>query len=610
MFKRVLSVLLVAVLLVAPCLGAGIPFEETYSSSFYNMATVTNIQTSVGWEVNLRGMLLNPGCAVPEFTSMFTQIPASLVTNYNSLSMSDEATVDICYSDQSGTNKGLWSTGTVGYFKFTAGGKEYLQYWVDIDSAQHASTNYFRFFLQPGETFTFPRLLTNSGPANTNTATSMVNAMTTDTSGVIGSFAGDDQRYSKNYMHSMINSLKCYPILSGQWRNTLSVSLAGSGDTERAIININKIHSGYSGISDHVVAFGETDYTVLGGSDDVEYSVMANQWPFDVSIHDVYTHVWHNQTFGAGTLQPCTINVYDADTRLPLAGSWDYYVVIQGADAVNGSASGAFTVVNLPVTSILKPHLLYVTKEGYEMTPGFVAIDVPAGGREIKIYLTPLETTAPDNSSVVTFSVTDIESGAPVHSALVNVDGVAKYVGASGTAWFILPENTSHDWVVSSPNHWPIGGNFTVGVDDQTIAVSLTRRTSDLPRPPLPELPNFPVIHPSLDPAGFRMQILSVPLLGSLASPLLDTVDSLGVGLNGMATAVLDVLTAPADYITGAVSSVGQNLIDTATPYLVTSSLLLQVIGAVISCIPEQVCGLVTFGLLLDIVRILLWGPA
>lgn len=309
------------------------------------------------------------------------------------------------------------------------------------------------------------------------------------------------------------------------------------------------------------------------------------------------------------TAYPCTINVYDADSRLPLSGSWDYYVVMQGYDSLNGSASGAFKVVNLPVTSILKPHLLYVTKEGYEMTPGFVAIDVPAGGREIKIYLTPLETTAPDNSSVVTFSVTDIESGAPVHSALVNVDGVAKYVGASGTAWFILPENTSHDWVVSSPNHWPIGGNFTVGVDDQTIAVSLTRKTSDLPRPPLPDLPNFPVIHPSLDPAGFRMQILSVPLLGSLASPLLDTVDSLGVGLNDMATAVLDVLTAPADKITGAVSSVGQSLVDTAGPYLVTSSLLLQVIGAAVSCIPEQVLGLVTFGFLLDIARILLWGP-
>ena len=381
-------------------------------------------------------------------------------------------------------------------------------------------------------------------------------------------------------------------------------------------------------ISQNRIIDGESypAYSVLNGKSGEEYwnstgvtplnaKISANERPYTLTIYSEVLDRWYTYTLYESidtqpTVEPCTINVYDSDSRLPLSGAWDYYVVVQGADAVSGSASGAFTVVNLPVTSILKPHLLYVTKEGYEMTPGFVAIDVPAGGREIKIYLTPLETTAPDNSSVVTFSVTDIESGAPVHSALVNVDGVAKYVGASGTAWFILPENTSHDWVVSSPNHWPIGGNFTLGVDDLAIPVSLTRKTSDLPRPPLPDLPNFPVIHPSLDPAGFRMQILSVPLLGSLASPLLDTVDSLGVGLNDMATTVLDVLTMPADEITGAVSSVGQNLIDTATPYLVTSSLLLQVIGAVISCIPEQVCGLVTFGLLLDIVRILLWGSA
>ncbi len=66
-----------------------------------------------------------------------------------------------------------------------------------------------------------------------------------------------------------------------------------------------------------------------------------------------------------GDLYPCTINVYDADSRLPLSGSWDYYVVIQGADSVSGSGSGASAVVNLPATSILQPHRIRVTKEGY-----------------------------------------------------------------------------------------------------------------------------------------------------------------------------------------------------------------------------------------------------
>lgn len=311
------------------------------------------------------------------------------------------------------------------------------------------------------------------------------------------------------------------------------------------------------------------------------------------------------------TGEPCTINIYDSDTRLPLSGSWDYYVVIQGADAVSGSASGAFKAVNLPKTSILQPHLLRVTKEGYEHVGSPQMVAVPAGGCEVKVYLRDMQRPAAAGNVMVTFACTDADSGAPVHSALVNLNGTtAQYTGSSGLARFEVLANSTMKWVASSGNHWPMGGDLVVGTEDVTVPVALVRKTSELPRPPLPELPNFPVIHPSLDPAGFRMQILSVPLLGSLASPLLDTVDSLGVGLNGMATAVLDVLTAPADYITGAVSSVGQNLIDTATPYLVTSSLLLQVIGAVISCIPEQVCGLVTFGLLLDIARILLWGPA
>jgi len=376
-------------------------------------------------------------------------------------------------------------------------------------------------------------------------------------------------------------------------------------------VSVDRTHTGYEG--DSSISLYEDGYAVELNSDPGDWSRLVSGGSYELVI---YSPLSGNEYISYHTLpgesyfgEPCVINIYDADSRLPLSGDWDYYVAVNDGDPVSGSASGAFEVVHLPVTSILQPHLLRVTKEGYEQTAP-LAFDVPVGGREVNVYLTPLETVAPEGSSVVTFTVTDIETGTPRGSCLVNVDGVGKYAGASGTAWFVLPENTTHQWVVTADGYWPIGGNFTLGTDDLTIPVAMTKKTSDLPRPPLPELPNFPVIHPSLDPAGFRMQILSVPLLGSLASPLLDTVDSLGVGLNNMATAVLDVLTAPADYITGAVSSVGQNLIDTATPYLVTSSLLLQVIGAVISCIPGQVCGLVTFGLLLDIVRILLWGPA
>ena len=305
--------------------------------------------------------------------------------------------------------------------------------------------------------------------------------------------------------------------------------------------------------------------------------------------------------------QPCTISVYDADTRLPLAGDWEYYIVVEGSDAVSGSASGASTVVYLPETSILQPHLLRVTKEGYEQISP-LAFDVPAGGREVKVYLTPLETTAPDGSSVVTFVVTDIETGTPLSYCLVNVDGEGKYTGASGTAWFVLPDNTTHQWVVTADGYWPIGGNFTLGTDDLTVPVEMTKKTSDLPRPPLPDLPNFPVVHPSLDPAGFRMHILSVPYLGDMAEPLLDTVDNLAAGVNDIAFAVLDVLTAPADSIVLAVKGISSQLVEVSEAYLSTGALILDSLGMVVAAIPTKVINLITFAMVLDIIVLLLRG--
>ncbi len=261
-----------------------------------------------------------------------------------------------------------------------------------------------------------------------------------------------------------------------------------------------------------------------------------------------------------GVGEPCTINVYDADSRLPLSGFWDYYIVIQGADSISGSASGASKVVNLPATSILQPHRIRVTKEGYVQVPEHLAFNVPAGGREIPVYLRST-TAAPEEGNVwLGFTCTDADTGSPVPGALVNLDGSAQYTSASGYVRFQVPMNSSHKWVASSSSHWPMGGDITVGTVDLNVPVELVRKTSDLPRPPLPELPNFPVIHPSLDPAGFRMKILDVPVLGGLASPLLDTMDALAAGLDDIAQPVLDFATAPADKVVEVLEGVGDQL--------------------------------------------------
>jgi len=333
---------------------------------------------------------------------------------------------------------------------------------------------------------------------------------------------------------------------------------------------------------------------VMGGSDGSSYK------------NDVW---WY--TIGSlpddPDLYPVTVYVYDADTRLPLSGDWEYYIVVRGSDSVSGSASGAFKVLNLPVTSILRPHLLRVTKEGYEQTAP-LAFDVPVGGREVKVYLTPLETTAPEGSSVVTFVVTDIETGTPRGQCLVNVDGVGKYAGASGSVWFVLPENTTHQWLVTAEGYWPIGGDFTLGVDDLVIPVEMTKKTSELPRPPMPGIPGLPVIHPSLDPAGFRMQILNVPIIGGLAAPLLDTMDALAFGLNDIVEPVLDFATAPADSLVEILSGVGDQLTESVATYTEIAGVLLGSVGKLLAVFPAMVVGLVSYNLVLDLVYLLLRG--
>lgn len=356
----------------------------------------------------------------------------------------------------------------------------------------------------------------------------------------------------------------------------------------------------------------KSDGTVLYESPGYEMVNRGYSFPYGDLIVDVessygVTYRILGDTITPPAGEPCTINVYDADTRLPITGSWDYYIVMQGYDSLSGSASGAFEAVNLPETSILKPHLLHVTKEGYEQTAP-LAFDVPAGGREIPVYLRST-TAAPEEGNVwIGFNCTDADTGSPVSSALVNLEGSAQYTGASGYVRFQVPMNGSYEWVASSSSHWPMGGNVTVGTVDLNVPVELVRKTSDLPRPPLPDLPNFPVIHPSLDPAVFRAQILSVPLLGGLASPLLDTMDAVAVGLDDIAGPILDFATAPADSVVRVLEGVGGQLTESVATYTDIAGVVLGAVGKLLGVFPALVVGLVSYNLILDLVYLLLRG--
>ena len=340
-----------------------------------------------------------------------------------------------------------------------------------------------------------------------------------------------------------------------------------------------------------------------------------SQSPFLVTVESTESGESYTAYLGPGEFtfpplvgEPCTIRVYDADSRLPLSGAWDYYVVIEGADSVSGSASGASKTIHLPATSIIQPHLLRVTKEGYVQVPEILAINVPAGGREIPVYLRST-TAAPEEGNVwLGFTCTDADTGSPVSSALVNLDGSAQYTGASGYVRFQVPMNSTHKWVASSSSHWPMGGTVTVETADLNVPVELVRKTSDLPRPPLPDLPNFPVIHPVLDPSVFRAQILDVPILGGLASPILDTMDAVAAGLDDIVHPILDFVTAPADSVVQALEGVGNQLTVSVTTYTNIAGVVLGSVGKLLAVFPDLVIGLVTYNLVLDLVYLLLRG--
>lgn len=316
--------------------------------------------------------------------------------------------------------------------------------------------------------------------------------------------------------------------------------------------------------------------------------------------------------------EPVTVRVVDADSREPLDDLNWHLNILDGRPSVdpddkmivNTDVIGtAEKLVYLPKTGILNAHWLSVTADGYEQYPSATLLfDVPTGGRTVTVHLKNVEAPADEGNVWLSFEVTDAETGYHVPGAMVNLDGNAVYVGASGIARFEVPVNSSHKWVASSSRHWPMGGDITVDDVDVLVPVVLVPKESDLPRPPLPEMPNFPVLHPFIDPGVLRSHILDVPLLGPVAAPFLDFIDDLIHGVDEVVDPVLDFVAGPLRDISSSMGSVGGQIQESVTGYAATSAVLLGAVGTLLSAFPDLVLGLVSYGLLLDLVYLLLRG--
>src|SRR5690554_4315218 len=121
--KRCYYLILALLLLVISPVAADMYSYETilidieYTDYFVKLANVTGTLTDQ-YVHSVNGIIMSTPLSVPEFEAMFAQMPASTITNYNSLPSSGQAKVKWHKSSYSGSTGALYMSGTYGYFKY------------------------------------------------------------------------------------------------------------------------------------------------------------------------------------------------------------------------------------------------------------------------------------------------------------------------------------------------------------------------------------------------------------------------------------------------------------------------------------------------------------
>ena len=301
-------VLALLLLVITPVAAADMYSDETilidteYTDYFAELTTVTHTVPAGGNHGYFipNGIIMSSPLSIPEFNSMFSQIPASIIDNYNSIPTSGEAKVNWHKSNQNDITGDFYMSGTYGYFKYTAGENEYLQIWAEFNDPASKLTGptYLKCVLQEGESIAWPKVHLNSYyvSGGGNSAKAVYDSLVTDTSGIKATFGkAVGGAYPSVYTYRSTN-VKTYILVSFTWKNGLRVETIAGG-VPRAQIDITKEYDGYLGISDHYVQFGETVYTVTDGESNVQYVIPESEYPILVSICNPLNK-WYNSTYG------------------------------------------------------------------------------------------------------------------------------------------------------------------------------------------------------------------------------------------------------------------------------------------------------------------------
>jgi hypothetical protein len=294
-YLLLISFLIVGTLFI-PAVSAEILEDTEYSDYFAKVATVTRTAGTSSQAIP-NGIIMSTPLSVPEFEHMFAQMKSSIVSNYASLPSSGQANVKWYIVDDNGITGAFYMSGTYGYFKYTAGGGNWLQIWAEFNDPAVTLTGptYLKCVLQEGESIVWPMVSLRTYKSNENAAKAY-NNLVTDTPGIKATF-GNIIGTSAVFTLADANNVKTYPVVSGTWKNGLRIETIGSG-VPRAQIDIIKEYDGYFGVSDHYVTFGETVYSDLGGASDIQYIIPESEYPFSVSIYNAQNNKWYNSTYG------------------------------------------------------------------------------------------------------------------------------------------------------------------------------------------------------------------------------------------------------------------------------------------------------------------------
>jgi hypothetical protein len=461
--------------------AAEILIDTEYSDYFAKVVTVTRPEDS--WNsLPPNGIIMSTPLSVPEFESMFAQMPSSKVTNYGSIPSSGQANVNWHKSNHKGIVGDFYMSGTYGYFKYTAGGANYLQVWAEFDDPAITLTGptYLKCVLQEGESIVWPTVQLSMGSEN-DPGASVYNALVTDTSGIKATF-GNSRTASYSTVNSLAGSgVKTYPVISGTWKNGLRVE-ALAGAVPRAQIDITKDYDGCQGISDHYVEFGETVYSAVAGTSNVQYIIPESEYPFSVSIYNAQNDKWYNSTYGEASpgedpIAPVTAYVQNSQTGALLANAHLSILAAAGDppelyEVVNATLPSGTGTYTLQPTGPTNPNPRYY--KAVATVPGFSQIIenhsfTLNGPHDVIIEMRPDSGGPADpERAYLEFYVRDFAAN-PIPSASVQCGGRILQTNSAGYAVFEVAKNASHPWIAKKSGYVTIEGTATTGPNPRYV---------------------------------------------------------------------------------------------------------------------------------------------